>query len=341
MSSLRKLLRSRSLSADQLTTRGIFSLRATASAVALCLFFASLSRAFSATPSSAKVKALPAQTILEKSEENYKDLIQKAQNLTLQQDRLQASQVLIRGIRREARSGFAYRELVRTLGELSTVFYSGKTQDLFATGESLAEAKPREAVEHYLEALKLEDRNVSILKALARLQLRLEECDKAEVRVKAAEEVDPFSSEIRLLRLQVMACQKNFDQLAVRLANKDSSKETDFEIAEKLARGLLVLDLFHRKDFKKAKAVIAAWEIQAPDFPEVFYWKWRLAQESEGSDRVSAAKYIQLCQNLTPRKRKIFSLDVELCKKTDVVSAFLREKESMPSAAGETSGESR
>src|SRR4051794_21074861 len=49
----------------------------------------------------------------EKSEETYQDLIQKAQNLTLQQDRLQTSQVLIRGIQRENRGSLAYRELVR------------------------------------------------------------------------------------------------------------------------------------------------------------------------------------------------------------------------------------
>lgn len=325
MKSLRKLLPSRSLSINRLTTRDNFSLWAIASAVALCLFSGSVAHSKGAP----KAKATPTPSAaVEKSEENYRDLVQKAQNLTLQQDRLQTSQVLIRGIQRESRGSPAYRELVRALGELSTVFYSGKTQDLFATAESLVESKPKEAVDSYLEALKLEDRNVAILKALARVYLRLDECEKADARVKSAEEMDPYSPEIRLLRLQVYACQKNFDQLAAHLSGKDS----DSEIVEKSARGLLLLDAVHRKDSKRAKTLVAAWESQAPDYPELYYWKWELAQESGSTDRVAAAKYEQLCQNLTPRKRKAFSLDVDLCKKKDTVSSFLREKESLPSA---------
>lgn len=326
MNSLRKLLRSRSHSANPLTTRDFISLWAIASAVALCLFFPPASYA----KDRAKAKATPASSgTTEKSEENHRDLIQKAQNLTLQQDRLQASQVLIRGIQRESRGSPAYRELVRALGELSTVFYSGKTQDLFATAESLVESKPREAVDGYLEALKLEDRNVSILKAIARAYLRLDECEKADARVKSAEDMDPYSAEIHLLRLQVHACQKSYEQLAARMSGKDG----DMEIVEKSARGLQVLDAVHRRDLKRAKAIVAGWESQSPDYPEVHYWKWQLAQESGVADRVAAAKYEQLCQNLTPRKRKTFSLDVDLCsaKKKDMVSSFLREKDSIPS----------
>lgn len=260
----------------------------------------------------------------EKSEETYRDLIQKAQNLTLQQDRLQTSQILIRGIQRENRGSQAYRELVRALDNLTGVFYTEKAQNLFAHAESVADTKSREAIEPFQEAIKAEDRNVTVLKAVARLHLRLEECDKADIRVKQAEEVNPYSAEIRLLRLQTFACQKNYEMLATRLAAHD----TDLDPVEAYARGLHLLDLVTRKELKKAKTLIATWESQSPDYPEVYYWKWQLSKEIGVADRLPAMRYSELCQSLTTRKRKIFSLDVDLCKGKAVVDSFLKEKES-------------
>ncbi len=310
---------------------------AAVSASALCLFLPSSLdakeiRKKNPVPSSTD-KTAKSERIEEKSEENYQDLIQKAQNLTLQQDRLQTSQVLIRGIQRENKNSVGYKELVRTLGELTSVFYLEKTQALFATGESLLEAKPREALDSYLEALKSEDKNVLILKAIARAYLRLDDCEKADLRVKSAEEVDPFSAEIKLLRLQILACQKNLDQLSARLVS------SELEANEKFAHGLQMLDLINRKELKRAKALLATWEAQAADYPEVHYWKWQLSKQSGAVDRVAAAKYVQTCVNLTPRKRKTFSLDVDLCKGRAAAEAFLREKETTPTSTVDGSGE--
>jgi len=298
-------------------------------AAALCLF----SPPALLAKESNKKKAVP-QT-LERSEENYQDLIQKAQNLTLQQDRLQTSQVLIRGIQRESRNSVAHKELVRTLGELTSVFYLEKTQALFATGESLLETKPREALESYIEALKSEDRNVLILKSIARVHLQLNECEKADLRVKSADEVDPYAPEVKLLRLQVLACQKNLELLGVRLVQEE------LEGVEKFAYGLQMLDTINRKDLKRARTLLAAWEAQAIDYPEIYYWKWQLSKQAGAIDRVAAAKYIQVCLNLTPRKRKAFCLDVDLCKGRGAAESFLREKETSPMQTINGTGDAR
>jgi hypothetical protein len=295
-------------------------------AAALCLFSSSTLKA-----KETHKKKVPSAAP-EKSEENYQDLINKAQNLTLQQDRLQASQVLIRGIQRENRSSVAYKELVRTLSELTSVFYLEKTQGLFATGDSLLETKPREALDYFLEALKSEEKNALILKSIARLHLRVDECEKADLRVKGAEEIDPFSPEIKLLRLQVLACQKNPEQMGIRLI------PADLEGVEKFAYGLQMLDFVNRKELKRAKSLLATWETRSIDYPEVHYWKWQLSKQAGTVDRVAAAKYIQMCLNLTPRKRKTFGLDVDLCKRRGAAEAFLREKETSPTSITDGSG---
>jgi len=277
--------------------------------------------------------------------ENYQDLILKAQNLTLQQDRLQTSQVLIRGIQRETRGSGAYKELVRALEELTTVFYTEKAQSLFATAQALIEAKPREAIEQLQEAIKTDDRNVTILNELARVHLRFDECEKADQSVKQAEDVNPFSAEIKLLRLQVLACQKNYDVLTVKLASHDP----DLDPLEKFTRGLQIQDLMRHKDLRKAKTLLATWETQATEYPEVYYWQWQLSREANDPDhlpdRIAATKYLQMCQNLTPRKLQSLRFDVDLCKQKSTVDKFLKETATQnpmmaPTSPAQPAGES-
>lgn len=260
--------------------------------------------------------------------ETYKDLIHKAQNLTLQRDRLQTSQVLIRGIRRETKGSPAYKELVRALDELTSVFYTEKAHALFALGESMVASRPKEALEPYQEALRIEDGNTTLLKALARLHLLTSECDKADAMVRTAENVNPYSPEITLLRLQTLDCQKNYDLLAAKLIGHES----ELESFEKFSRGLQIKEYVRRKDLKKARGLLNTWENQMPDYPEVYLWKWQLADLSGARDRGAAVRYTQLCQNLTPRKRKAYSADVDLCKGKESVDRFLKESGFQPSA---------
>ena len=271
------------------------------------------------------------------SVETYRDLVTKAQNLTLQRDRLQTSQVLIRGLQRENKTSAAYRELSRALEDLTSVFYTEKAQGLFATGESQMESKPHDAIDQFQEALRIEDGNITILKAIARTHLRLAECSKADTAIKSAEGMNPYSSEIKLLRLQVLECQKSYDLLALRLAAHDP----DLESVEKFSRGLQVADLIRQKELKKAKMLLSNWETQMPDYPEVYYWKWQLAKETGDPERLAAVKYAQLCQNLTPRRRNNYILDVDLCKGKEVVDAYLRETGLPGSKPPPTPGETK
>ncbi len=299
---------------------------------------ASLARAQKPTPKPANK---PSTTSSEKAAastsgsggrlENHQDLIAKAQNLTLQRDRLQASQVLIRALQplQKDKSSAAYKELVTALDELTTVFYTEKAQSHFATAESLMETRPREALDQLQEALQKEERNVTVLKTIARIHLRAVDCSRADTAVKQAEEVNPYSAEIKLLRLQTLACQKNFELLGTKL----EAQTQDLESVEKFTKSLQIQEQMHEKDLKKARATLTSWESQQPDYPEVQFWKWELSRQTPTPDRTAALKYVQLCQNLTPRKRKSFSLDVELCKGKEQVDAYLREVQLQSSEA--------
>jgi tetratricopeptide (TPR) repeat protein len=253
--------------------------------------------------------------------ENHKDLIAKARNLTLQRDRLQASQVLQRGLRNEAKSSVAHKEMARALEDLSGVFYTEKGQTLFSLAESAVDSRPREAIENYQAALRAEDGNVSILKAMARAHLLVGECEKADTIAKQAQSMNPVSPEIRLLRLQASDCAGNAEALSSLL----NATDVDMAAVEKFIKGPQMKDLLRRKDLKKARSLLISWEASSPDYPEVFYWKWKMAAESAGApDRAAALKYAQLCQDLSPRRKKSSNFDLELCKGKEAVEEYLK-----------------
>jgi len=254
------------------------------------------------------------------STETYQDLIEKAQNLSLQKDRLQASQILVRALARETKGSSAFKSLAQALDELMTTFYTERAQSAFTAAESNLPLKPRDAIEGFTEALRLEDGNVTVLKALARTHLTLAECDKADGFVTKAEALDPYAPEILLLRLQVLDCSKAGEALTAKLFPTDLALNG----LENFFRGLQIKDLLRRTEDKRAKALVSQWEAADASYPEVYYWKW-MVSKTETPDRTAARKYVELCQNLTPRKRKSYNLDVDLCKGKETVDTFLKE----------------
>jgi hypothetical protein len=314
--SLKKRQNSRSRSnCDQVFLAGRASDLMSTAVCALCV--AAVFFCVSANAAAKKSAEASSQT------ETYQNLIEKAQNLSLQKDRLQASQILIRGIAHESKVSTAYKELTRTLDELMTTFYTERAQSAFVSAESNVALKPKDAIEGFTEALHLEDGNVTILKALARTHLILSDCDKADGFVKSAEALDPYAPEVLLLRLQVLDCSKSTTILSEKLFPIEPALAGQ----ENFIHGLQIKDLLRRTETKRAKALQAQWESASPDYPEVYYWKWMISKEGESSsgDHSAAQKYVQLCQNLTPRKRKSYNLDVDLCKGKDDVAVFLKE----------------
>jgi tetratricopeptide (TPR) repeat protein len=252
--------------------------------------------------------------------ETYKDLISKARNLTLQRDRLQASQILCRGLQREPKNSVAYKELSKALDDLSGVFYTEKAQSLFSLGESLEESKPKEAIDKWSEALRLEEGNVTLLNSISRAHLRQDECSAAEPTLHQAQNLNPISTEIKLLQMQLLECQKKYEELAQLM----SSKEGALGENERFGKSLFLKVLWKQGEIKKAKNILANWETSAPDYPEVYFWRWQVSGPPP-SDREDALKYANLCKNLTVRKKKSYNLDLELCKSKERIEGYLKD----------------
>ena len=253
--------------------------------------------------------------------------IERAQALVLQKDRLRAVDLLLKALARETKGGAGHRELTKALDEIGDVFVTEQGQAAWSLAESSVDARPREALDSYQLALKLEPGNATVMKGLARAHVALGECDRADATVKLAESINPSSAEIRLLKMQAADCQGKHAVVAELLVAKD----VDMEPLAGRMKSLQAKELLRRKEWRKSKALLAQWEQASPDDPEILYWRWRFSEATLQPDRSSAIRYVQACQNLSPRRRKAFRLDVDLCKGKDVVEAYLKSAGLQPS----------
>jgi hypothetical protein len=192
-----------------------------------------------------------------------------------------------------------------------------------------------------LPLLKIEDGNLNVARLGVRASLRAFDCAKAETFAIQAELVLPIGTDVKLLRQQVQDCVNgtNFSAPPLKLpapltaaasASKANTVESDAIELEPAFRLLGVKDAYLRKDLKAAKILLGYWEAQASlaanEDPEFWFWKWRSSGEIS-KDRSAARKYLRLCSEMTPRRRKKFAMYPELCLHTETVESDLKSSE--------------
>ncbi|HEX4922682.1 MAG TPA: hypothetical protein VFV50_01300, partial [Bdellovibrionales bacterium] len=240
--------------------------------------------------------------------ETYKDLITAAQNLSLQKDRLQATQILTRALQKE-KSLAARKELLTSLGELSEVFYTEKAQHLFELGESLRFDQPALALERYSESLKLEPGNISVLRAMARAQLALGACDRVSETAAQGLELNPYSEELLLLRAQALSCLFKTKDSKLVLDKADTKKSPlRFYFEAVKIQNLVFEDKLGMAEEDLKKLIE-----QDPAFPESYYWMGQIKMKQKAEPLEWNQKYVRLCQALTPATRRKYVNEPRLC----------------------------
>ncbi len=239
--------------------------------------------------------------------ETYRDLITKAQNLSLQKDRLQATKILARATAKE--KGPSRKELILALKELAEIFYSDKGQQTFELGRSLDDTAPSNAVDRYNEALALEPNNTSILKALARSYVGLNSCDKGLESANQGLAINPFDEELVLLKAQNNVC-----------LNKTEYSKLVSELSDVMKTNLKL-----HADFLKAKALYGEGKFPAaeaqfdktltldPKFPESHFYLGLLKQKSGKDATEHFQKYVNLCSDLSGEKKRKYRPEPKLC----------------------------
>lgn len=256
--------------------------------------------------------------------------IEKARELVLKGDRTGAVKYLKELYREGGKetsgskaSRESAREITQAWSEIAEVFLSDKGQNQYSLAESIWMTRPKDATDILLPLLKVEDGNVAVSRLGARAALRGLDCVKAENFVTQAETIYPLGNDVRLLRLQVQDCLNGSAPSVAALKLPTDIEWADLDSAIRL---LTVKDAVRRKDLKSARTALAAWETMATDDPEYWYWRWRASPETS-RDRSAARKYLRLCTEMTPRRRKNLAMYPELCLHTETVESDLKSSE--------------
>jgi hypothetical protein len=253
--------------------------------------------------------------------ETYHDLIEKAYNLSLQKDRTQAVGLLVAGIKREGKKGNSAKELLQTLNQVATIFYSDKAQQLYELGISLKFTDPALALTKLQEADRLEPENLSVILELARISIAQNDCDGALGRLKKIKDEVDLLEEAKLVQAQAQICLGQLDEFQKSRAQAEAKKPTMalfWQMAD-------VMYAYKTGSFAKARDEAKALQATDAQIPEAYYWEWKSAQEQKAKADVAAHKYLSGCKGLSPRQMRDYAKEPTLCRHTTEVETFLKK----------------
>jgi lipopolysaccharide biosynthesis regulator YciM len=238
----------------------------------------------------------------------YRDAIKKAQALTLKQDRIEATKLLVTAIQNEP-SKKGQDELTKTLTEISTLFYTEKAQKLFEYAKSLFRENGNEALEKFQEALVIEPNNLQIQLWMARFQLRQGKCNDAFATVSKTLETNPFYTSADLIKVQSQIC-----------LQKDEGLLQEDEMIRKISTSypmyfqlLMAQEEFNKKNYPEAEARIQKAEMLDKNFPEIYFWKTHILEKQEKEFKDSAAKYVRGCKGLAKADYLKYEFEPRTC----------------------------
>lgn len=255
--------------------------------------------------------------------ETYKDIIDKALHLSVQKDRTQAIQVLVKSIQKESKKAAPPKELVSALEDVATVFYSDKAQQLYELAISLRMNSPSLALQRLAEALRLEPDNLQVELEQVRLHVILNDCSKAESLASNLQQNIPYLESIQLVATQVALCQGQFDKAGQLRSGVDTKKSpmaifwysTEADQALRSSQPLKALEL------------AGAMQKLEPRFAESHYWQWKAETELKKTSEKSAQKYLNSCKGLSARHFREYLAEPIMCRRVAEVEASLKKND--------------
>lgn len=241
--------------------------------------------------------------------ETYKDIIEKAHNLSLQKDRQQALIILSTAIQKETRNP-GVLELKKTASELAYIFFSDKAQQLFESGVALRRTDLNQAQDKISEAFRIEPDNLSIVVELARIFIAKGDCKGGQELVQKHLKYISFDEEMKLTLAQSLACQYRWSDYQ-KVADPVFSKKSHF------FRYWLALEVeknIAAKNYVKAQESLNSLKKIGENYPEISYLDWKLAalQRKPGSE--AAHKYLMTCKNISANQYRQYMIDPMLCR---------------------------
>lgn len=254
---------------------------------------------------------------------SYKDIIERAQQLSLKQERKEAQQYLLSAIEKE-KDIKTKSVLVGTLKKLSEIFYTDKAQKIFEQGNAQVRQKPTEALRAFKQVLELEPNNTKVLVSMGRTYLLLGQCRDSFATSENLEGLDPYSQDNFLLKIQAQTCLKEFDDLEQNITARDVK---DPEIALHLDLALAQMSYFKGQFSDAIKYVQKAIKLNE-GFPENYYWENQILEKMSKPSLESAKKYVKLCKTMSKTDLSKFEREPRLCQEYKGIETKIEEQNS-------------
>lgn len=236
--------------------------------------------------------------------------IEHAQALAVKKNRTEACAGLKETLSATPAPAKASRaKLAEALGQISKVFFTDKGQKAFEAGQSLMFENPDMALTQFRQALELEDNNIVILSAIAKVQLLKGDCDGARLTVDQARAINPVAGEPAVLELRTMTCKQHFIGLKEKVKQLPALDKWE----DQYVQFLMAQDFMEEKAPKKALDALTKITEEQPQFPESYLWMARAGTELSRDNEAWLQKYISLCKAVTVKERRKFSLEPKLC----------------------------
>lgn len=259
--------------------------------------------------------------------ETYKDIIEKAQMLTAQKERVHAVQLLTSSISRESKKSQPPKELAAALEDIATLFLNDQAQQQYELALSLHANDPQAALAKIAEAARLEPDNLAVVLEQMRLHLAIGNCGDAAALAQKFLEALTLLESVRLVQAQVLMCKGQSETVLTALAGFDARKSPFAPAWQSLQAEALL----------RQKKADRALELFAPavkvdlQFPETFYWKWRTERDLKKNSEESGQKYLSACKALSARLFRQYIFEPQLCRHLQEVESSLKKMNNPPS----------
>lgn len=242
--------------------------------------------------------------------------IQEAQKFVVAKSRRAAAIRLLKALREEKWSARGRAKIMEALKSLSEVFFTDQGQRLYETGQSLAYENPDTAMARFHDALAIEDSNVTVLLAMARVHLSRKDCANADSSLKSAAEINPFDETLHFLQAKTLLCSHKPEE-ALAMLKSDGGEDP--------VKGVTIAEAMIESGASK-DALALLQKIASKDalFPEAHYWIWRTADAKTDLSEEQGSKYVALCKNLNLRTRRKYINEPCLCAQTQEVEDALK-----------------
>ncbi|MFZ4403712.1 MAG: tetratricopeptide repeat protein [Pseudobdellovibrionaceae bacterium] len=251
--------------------------------------------------------------------EDYKNIIEKAFNLSLQKEKFQALFILHQAYKNETAKKTAQQDIKSAFKKVSRLFLTEKAQQLYELAISLAPTDNNQALTKIIEALREEPENFFLFLQQARFLIAKGDCDAALEVLQKWKEFINLDAELALVFAQTQVCLKKYKE-------SDEVKKNNTESIKSSGLGIYWLLLDMLKSLEEKNRFAALDQLNAirqndKDYPELYYWEWKMDFINKMNNKVAAENYQRRCSRLTAKTFRKYLFDPYLCRRIGEVQS--------------------